>query len=232
MPEAGWRGIPPGMGVRVVGDVHGDMRGFAHAIATDLFVVQLGDLVDHGPDSAGALRAMLDLQAAGRGLFILGNHDFKLARALTARDVYIDSRLEKTLGQIDDALRDAAVPAIQQAPAWLRWGPTIFVHAGFHTAMLETDPPAWTGGGAKGVLARALYGEVTGRMQEDGFPERNYEWVHRIPAGLTVYCGHDWRGKDGRPYIAHGKSGGRAIFLDTGAGKGGHVSWIDLPPLG
>ena len=25
-----------------------------------------------------------------------------------------------------------------------------------------------------------------------------------------------------------GSAGGQAIFLDTGAGKGGHLSWIDL----
>ncbi len=50
--------LPPGRGVRVVGDVHGDARGFSAAAETDLFVVQLGDLTDYGPDSAGALRVM------------------------------------------------------------------------------------------------------------------------------------------------------------------------------
>ena len=62
--------IPSGVKVRVVGDVHGDATGFAYAIATDRFIVQLGDLVDHGPDSAGTLRMMFDLQESGRGLFI------------------------------------------------------------------------------------------------------------------------------------------------------------------
>ena len=75
--------IPPNAKIRVVGDVHGDATGFAYAIATDRFIVQLGDLPDHGPDSAGTLRMMFDLQEAGRGLFILGNHDLKLARALS-----------------------------------------------------------------------------------------------------------------------------------------------------
>ena len=53
--------IPPGMGVRVVGDVHGDARAFAMAAETDRFVVQLGDLTDYGPDNAGALKIMLRL---------------------------------------------------------------------------------------------------------------------------------------------------------------------------
>jgi protein phosphatase len=74
-----------------------------------------------------------------------------------------------------------------------------------------------------------LYGEPTGRTQGDGYPERSLRWVDRIPAGITVYCGHDRRSSDGRPYVRHGALGGTAVFLDTGAGKGGHLSWIDLP---
>ena len=48
--------IPAGAKIRVVGDVHGDVTGFGYALATDRFVVQLGDLVDHGRDSASTLR--------------------------------------------------------------------------------------------------------------------------------------------------------------------------------
>ena len=51
--------IPAGVGLRVVGDVHGDIRAFRAATATDRFVVQLGDLSDHGPDSAAVLRTRL-----------------------------------------------------------------------------------------------------------------------------------------------------------------------------
>jgi protein phosphatase len=62
----------------------------------------------------------------------------------------------------------------------------------------------------------------------DGFPERSLRWVDHIPPGITVYCGHDRRSSNGRPYVRHGTAGGKAVFLDTGAGKGGHLSWIDL----
>ena len=82
---------------------------------------------------------------------------------------------------------------------------------------------------ADGPVARALYGEPTGATQPDGYPERSIRWVDRIPHGWTVYCGHDRRSRDGRPWIAEGAAGGRAVFVDTGAGKGGHLSWIDLP---
>jgi protein phosphatase len=106
----------------------------------------------------------------------------------------------------------------------------MFVHGGFHTAMLEGPSPPIALGRPGPALARALYGEPTGRTQGDGYPERSVAWVDRIPAALTVYCGHDRRSSDGRPLVRRGALGGTAVFLDTGAGKGGHLSWIDLAP--
>jgi protein phosphatase len=216
--------------VRVVGDVHGDARAFAAAAASDLFLLQLGDLTDHGPDSAGVLRTMFRLLDEGRGLFLLGNHDLKLARALSGRAVRMEATLAGTLAQLDAALRQRAAVEIARAPAWVRHGQALFVHGGFHTAMLLGPPASAPEGRVQGVLARALFGEPTGRLQPDGYPERSLRWVDRIPAGLTVYCGHDRRSQNGRPYKRTGVLGGTAIFLDTGAGKGGHLSWIDLPP--
>lgn len=221
--------IPPGAKVRVVGDVHGDATGFAYAIATDRFIVQLGDLPDHGPHSATTLRMMFNLVERGRGLFILGNHDLKLARVLSGSHMRTDPVVQTTVDQMDEDLKAQTLRMVAEAPAWLRHGSALFVHGGFHTHMLEQPSPDHGFGRPHGALARALYGEPTGRMQPDGYPERSLRWVDRIPAGLTVYCGHDRRSNDGRPYVRHGMLGGTAVFLDTGAGKGGHLSWIDLP---
>ena len=226
--------LPAGVALRVVGDVHGDARAFAMAVATDRFVVQLGDVVDYGPDSAEALRIALRLVEDGRGVFLLGNHDHKLRRALGGREVRRGPELVATLEQLDPKLRQRAAAAIDRAPVWLRQraadgSQRLFVHGGFHTDMLRAEPPELTEGRVQGVLARALYGQTTGRIQSDGYPERVLHWVDHIPEGMTVYVGHDRRSTDGRPYTRAGRSGGRAVFLDTGAGKGGHLSWIDLP---
>jgi protein phosphatase len=227
--------LPSGIALRVVGDVHGDARAFAAALATDRFVIQLGDVVDYGPDSAAALRLALDMVAEGRGLFLLGNHDHKLRRALGGRDIRIGPELAATLRQLDPALRARAAAAIDRAPVWLRARAAdgthrLFAHGGFHTDMLrDAPPPLPDGGRVHGVLARALYGQTTGRLQPDGYPERVLHWVDHIPAGMTVYVGHDRRSSDGRPFVRTGRAGGSAVFLDTGAGKGGHLSWIDLP---
>ncbi len=198
------------------------------AAATERFVVQLGDLTDGGADSVGALRIALELLDHGRGLFLLGNHEHKLARLLAGRAVKADAPLRAMAAGLDAGLRARLLAAIGAAPAWLRRGQAFFVHAGFHTAMLHHPPPPF-GGKVEGPLARALFGQTTGRGQPDGFPERVLDWVDRIPAGLVVYCGHDNRSTDGRPLTRRGAAGGEAVFLDTGAGKGGHLSWIDLP---
>jgi len=33
-------------------------------------------------------------------------------------------------------------------------------------------------------------------------------------------------------FFRRNAAGGTAVFLDTGAGKGGHLSWLDLPAGG
>lgn len=233
--------LPAGFaGIRVVGDVHGESGPFRDAIegaeAARLFVVQIGDLTDHGPDAPGVLAAMFGLLDRGAGLFLLGNHDHKLRRALLGQPVKASAGgLDETLAQLEGhpdraALAARAIEAIARAPAWLRWRDALFVHGAFHTSMLiEPAPPEAGARRPDGLVSRALFGQTSrGELTETGYPVRVLDWVDYIPAGLTVYCGHDNRSPDGRPHIVDGRRGGRAVFVDTGAGKGGHLSWIDL----
>jgi protein phosphatase len=219
--------IPLGRPLRIVGDVHGDSKAFAIAAETDRFVVQLGDLVDDGPDTPGTLEMMFRLLDERRGMFLLGNHDFKLARALRGDNVS-GSALERTLTELPPSMKDRTLAEISAAPAWVNAGHGFFVHGGFHPGMLKESSPLFPPGRPGPLLARALYGQTTGRTTGAGKPERLLRWVEDIPANITVYCGHDQRSTDGRPYVRTNASGGRAIFLDTGAGKGGHLSWMDI----
>ena len=147
---------------------------------------------------------------------------------------YAAEGLGRTLAQLarapdGKALKARAIVEIGAAPPWLRLGPWFFVHAGWHPRMQHLPPPEDAGlRKPDPVLSRALFGQVTGRTRSDGFPERVYEWVDTIPPEITVLCGHDRRSPDGRPFVQEGALGGCAVFLDTGAGKGGHLSWIDL----
>src|SRR3954454_17846276 len=114
------RSLPQDAPIRVVGDVHGDSAAFRYAAATDRFVVQLGDLTDYGPDNAGALRIMFRLIDEGRGLFVLGNHDLKLARFLGGRPVRNEATLDATLAQLDARRRERMVAKVAMAPGWLQ----------------------------------------------------------------------------------------------------------------
>jgi protein phosphatase len=221
--------IPAGRPLRVIGDVHGDCKAFAIAAETGNFVVQLGDLVDEGPDTNGVLRIMFRLIDEGRGLFLLGNHDFKLLRALRGDAVSKPPYLERTLAELPPDLAERASHEIMRAPAWIASGNRFFVHGGFHPAMLTTPAPEFPAGRPDGLLARAIYGQTSGRVTGAGKPERLLNWVDDLPPNLTLYCGHDRRSTDGRPLVKAGSRGGSAVFLDTGAGKGGHLSWIDIP---
>lgn len=219
------------MPLRVVADVHGDSKAFAAAAETDRFVIQLGDMVDDGPDTPGALQVLFRLLDEKRGLMILGNHDYKLARALRGEHVRGAPTLQ-TLAELPASLKERTLAVFLAAPAWAAAAGRVFVHGGFHQGMLEEAPQVMPQSGRPGpLLARALYGQTTGRVTGAGKPERLLRWVDDIPAGFTVYCGHDQRSLNGRPYIRQGKSGGSAMFLDTGAGKGGHLSWVDIDPL-
>ena len=223
--------IPRGIPLRIAGDVHGDAKAFAAAAETDRFLIQLGDLVDDGPDTPGALDVMFRLLDQKRGMFILGNHDYKLARALRGEHVRSGPTV-RTMAELPGYLKDRALAEFLTAPAWQGAGGAFFVHGGFHPGMLAEAPQTMPPSGRPGpLLARALYGQTTGRVTGAGRPERLLRWVDDIPAGVTVYCGHDQRSLNGRPYVRQGKQGGSAMFLDTGAGKGGHLSWVDIDPL-
>jgi protein phosphatase len=182
------------------------------------------------------LRRIFALMDAGQGLFLLGNHDHKLRRALVGEAVRIQPEgLGRTLAQLDAApdgpeLKARAIAEIARAPAWIRDGGRVFVHGGFHPGMLHASAPREAGERkATGLVTRAIFGQVTGRMRADGFPDRVHDWVDRIPRDMLVVCGHDRRSTDGRPFQADGLLGGRCVFLDCGAGKGGHLAWMDLP---
>lgn len=229
-------------GLRLVGDVHGESAAFA-AILDDArrdgrFVVQMGDLVDYGPDSPGVLRLALAMVERGEGLWLRGNHDDKFARWLAGRAVSVTGPLERTIAQLDaasdrDDLTARFRVAYDQAPFWLTWPGVLAVHGAFHPAMPELETPANAASrrDRDRLRALALFAETDGTQDAEGLPTRTHGWVDAIPAGLTVFVGHDIRATTA-PLDVTGALGGLAIFLDTGAGKGGHLSCRDLPPPG
>ncbi|MBI3514302.1 MAG: metallophosphoesterase [Proteobacteria bacterium] len=228
-------GRPRFAGLRLISDVHGQAAAFGAAVADaaerDLAVLQLGDLIDRGPSSDGAARIALDLIATRRGLFVVGNHDDKLRRAVKGNPVRIGANLRRSLEQLERAdLAQRFAEAVAAAPLWLRCGRTLFVHGAFGPGMFDQPAPVNYSHPTTTKLPLAhlaLYGETSGVLDADGEPTRTYGWVDQIPAGHTVYVGHDIV-RPGEVTVLDGQLGGRAVCLDTGAWLDGRVSWLDL----
>jgi protein phosphatase len=109
----------------IIGDVHGcidelkALLGQLGYVAADggvpahpegRRVIFVGDLVDRGPDSPGVLRLVMDMVAAGSALAVPGNHDLKLVKKLSGRDVKIAHGLAQTLEQLE------AMPEAERTP--------------------------------------------------------------------------------------------------------------------
>ncbi len=217
--------------LRIIADVHGNVGMFRQAIAGAGNFLLLGDLVDRGPDSPGCLRIALDMIAEGRARMVRSNHDDKLYRALKGNKVTIGPKLEKTLTDLKAAedseeLTRRFLETFPTLPFIIEHGPYLMAHGAISASYFEqvdgeSDAP-------RIAEHMALYGEVDGKVDERGKPIRYYNWVDSLPGDRTAIVGHDRRDGD-RIFMQKGAKGGRAFFIDTGCGKGGPLSYIDLP---
>ena len=174
----------------IIGDVHGCLAELTELLARLGYAADdtawhhpdgrraifVGDLVDRGPDSPGVLRLVMDMVASGTALCVQGNHDNKLLRKLSGRDVQMTHGLPETLAQLD-ALGDHRGSFVAEARIfldglrshyWLDSGKLVVAHAGL--------PENMHGRGSGAVRGFALYGETTGETDEFGLPVR-YEWA-------------------------------------------------------
>jgi bis(5'-nucleosyl)-tetraphosphatase (symmetrical) len=115
-----------------VGDVQG-CRAELEALLEELRfdpaadrLCPVGDLVNRGPDSLGALRLLRDLEAQP----VLGNHDLHLLRAAAGtRKPREEDTLEGVLGAED---RDELLAWLAAQPFARGWEDVLLVHAGLH----------------------------------------------------------------------------------------------------
>ena len=117
--------------IYAVGDIQGcapSLKTLVKRLPKKSKLIFLGDLVNRGPDSLGALRQLKSLQESGRAECILGNHDLHL--------LAIDAGLRKTKGldTVDSILkapdRAELIHWIRNRPMALSDGNVLTVHAG------------------------------------------------------------------------------------------------------
>jgi predicted phosphodiesterase len=221
-------------GMLVIGDVHGDIDAFSRAAnfatSENFFLMSLGDLVDRVPYSFEVVHKMHSMVYDGRAGFVLGNHDDKHYRHIKGNKVRFSRDAQRTLVNVgEERLSEfnrmycEIIEDPMLSGLFHKFGDIAMVHAASHHSLWDgttTDK--------KSARSRFLVGETDGKLREDGFPVRLYNWVEEIPQGKTLIVGHDHEPVHGinihSPMVVKNSMGGTAVFMDTGNGKGGHLS--------
>ena len=184
----------------------GDVHGCAVALRTvceslDLTqedrLVILGDVVDRGPDTSGAIEYLLKLREQCEVIMLLGNHEEMLLEAFVSRGMFrnwlevggkeaLDS-YQKDMRNIPKSHRDF----LGNAKPYYETETEIYVHANLEPGVaLEKQPSSWL-----------RWQHLTG-----------FEYPHE--SGRRVICGHTQQ-KSGRPLLSDGW-----VCLDTSAYRG------------
>jgi bis(5'-nucleosyl)-tetraphosphatase (symmetrical) len=214
--------------------VIGDLQGCAHeagllldqihtAAGSDVRILFVGDLINRGPDSLGALRRMKALSEAsgGRVETLLGNHDLHLlAVAVGARSMSRSDTLDAILAAPD---RDALIDWLRRRPLALAVEGRLLVHAGV--------APQWTA-----AQTMALAGEVETALRGEGWidflgqmygnePDRwddGLTGIARLRCIVNALTRMRLCWPDGRMDFAHKES-------DKGPVGSSLQPWFDLP---
>jgi len=221
-------------GILVVGDIHSDYESLmrAHNVAEthNYFFMPIGDLVDRGPFPFETVLHMSAFMKTGCTGFVLGNHDDKFYRFHKGAKVSFSVDARRTLADVGPERQEEFLKMyaeIIETPVYSKlyhvFDDITLVHAASHPSMW--DPLVKAGNEAR---SRALYGEVNGKRHDDGLPVREYNWIDEIPTGKTVVVGHDRAPINNiqivEPMIKTNSNGGKAVFIDTGCGKGGFLT--------
>ncbi|HVV84456.1 MAG TPA: metallophosphoesterase family protein [Kofleriaceae bacterium] len=230
----------------VIGDVHGErallsaLLGALPFIGPEDALVFLGDYLDRGPDPRGVIEILRRLpeQTAGQVVCLRGNHEDALLQIVDGKDPsflippgngvlatfasYEDRPAPASLGELDrdgmnrffdvGAWMPAAVIAwIRSLPLWHRDAHATYVHAG-----LEGEGTTWSPPEAS-APASLLW-----QREPDFFTGYG---------GPPLVFGHT--PVEDLPPPEPGRAApwlrGPLIGLDTGAGKGGPLTCLELP---
>lgn len=243
----------------IVGDVHGQratLRRLLQVVDLDPrdTLVLVGDVVDRGADSVGAVRDLRALAARQPVVLVKGNHEFKHEKY--RRNRHEDPRRAETT---DDAQEIAAITATLDADdvAWLDasvlWarlpGPdALVVHGGIPPLMphLVGDPPDAPHRSARAAVAAGSPRLGPADLWSLARGERHWaqqmlrmRWVRgRTRLDLTVSASLDLQpGDEGPPIGAEAAVSGRVErrklhprgqFLPLGAQEADDPYWADL----
>ena len=183
--------------------------------------VFLGDLVDRGPRILDTLKLVHNMVVASTALCVPGNHDIKLLRKLSGKNVKINHGLEQTLAEIaalPDEMRESAIAEIRQfldsliGHYVLDGGKLVVAHAGMKAE--------FQGRASGRIRDFALYGETTGEIDEFGLPVR-YNWAAEYRGQAAVVYGHT--------PVPETEWLNNTVDIDTGCVFGGKLTALRYP---
>lgn len=228
-------------GIAVFSDVHAEydslLKGLERADEINLFPVFIGDLIDGGDQPYEVVETVHEYITNGAAAMTIGNHDDKFYRYAIGNPVRFGNANRETFEALPEGTTEDFLQMIidicedENSAYTFRFGSFRFVHGGYHPSLWE-DPREMVV--RRSHRAYALYGETNGEVTPDNFPVRLYKWADKVPDGKVVVVGHD-RNPNGvnlvgdAPLIRKNDDGGRVIFTDTGSGKGGHLTMLELP---
>ncbi|HYF04512.1 MAG TPA: polynucleotide kinase-phosphatase [Patescibacteria group bacterium] len=180
-------------------------------------VIFLGDLVDRGPKTPEVLELVMNSVRAGTAMCVPGNHDIKLMKKLTGRNVKIAHGLAESLEQLEKRPKEFSEKAAKFIDSLVSHyvlddEKLIVAHAGMKEELQ---------GRASGkVRDFALFGETTGETDEFGLPVR-LNWAAEYRGKSMVVYGHT--------PVPEAVWLNNTINLDTGCVFGGKLTALRYP---
>ncbi|MFT4412477.1 bis(5'-nucleosyl)-tetraphosphatase PrpE [Fredinandcohnia humi] len=184
----------------------------------------VGDLTDRGPHSLKVIDVVYKLVIQEKNAhYVPGNHCNKLYRFLVGNKVQVTHGLETTVEEFEaldhinkEKVRNQFINLYEQAPLYhqLDEGNVVIAHAG-----IRQD---YIGRSDKKVKTFVLYGDITGKNNLDGTPERR-DWAKKYTGSAWIVYGHT--------PVKEPRTINNTINIDTGAVFGGKLTALRYPEI-
>ncbi len=191
--------------------------GYTVTPPEDRKAVFVGDLTDRGPRSNEVLRLVMSMVKTKSAYVVCGNHDFKLHKKLSGKNVNLKHGLAETVEQ----LKDEPQEFINEARDFLKGlishyifdeGRVVVAHAGLREEM--------HGRGSGQVRNFCMFGETTGEVDEFGLPIR-LNWAKEYQGKAIVIYGHT--------PVPKAEWFNNTMDIDTGCVFGGSLTALRYP---
>jgi protein phosphatase len=180
---------------------------------------------------------MLELLDNGKASMIKGNHEHKIIRALNGANVILGPPNMVTLNQMKTDTKfvtDFKRMVSQYCKEYIKINDKLYItHGGMHQDFWKAEK---TGKLTRKMTDNMMFGQAdykrTFHHKGQEYPARTYEWIHAVPKDITLIVGHDpaplnekpdFDNFQLKPFDFTNDQGGRVIWLDCGAGKGGKL---------